>query len=288
MVSEKAEVSPASPDENQSVDTPPTEKLIQDKSKLRAVARAIREINAAIKVDPKDWSAFVDRSYCNASIGLLKKAMSDANESIRLAPGESETFAARSYVWTSLDKHEKALEDINRAIKLEVDYGGYYTERGYALECLGRFEEAIADYRHAIELDDSDVLAWNNYASVLSMAPVAELRDGKTAVKAASSAVKLADSAMMRAVTLDTLGSAWAEVGNFKKALKASQVALKHADEELKAEIRERMELYKADKPSRIPTGNSQSNTGGIIRQTNAATVKGKPVSDCPDDSPTL
>ena len=230
-------------------------KTEDDKLKItKAYSKQIREFNVAIKVNPKDWSAYVDRSFVNASFGQVKRAMQDANKSIEIAPGESETYAARSFVWSTMEKHQEALDDINTAINLEIDYSGYYTDRGYEFECLGRYREALADYQHAIDLYGDDPLAWNNFASVLSMAPYAELRNGKQAVKAAVMAVKLADDDDMRGVSLDTLGSAWAEAGNFEKAIKSCEAALKYTDDVDKAPILERIELYKSGKLFRLPT----------------------------------
>jgi tetratricopeptide (TPR) repeat protein len=252
----------------------------------KAYARELREINIAIKVNAKDWSAYIDRSYCSASFGQTKRAMADANKSIEIAPRESETYAARSHVWSTMEKHQEALDDINTAINLEVDYSGYYTDRGYYLESLGRYREALADYQYAIELYRDDPLAWNNYASVLSMAPYANLRNGKEAVKAAVMAIKLAGDDDMRSVSLDTLGSAWAEAGNFEKAIKSSEAALKYAHKLDKAPILERIELYKSGKLFRLPAINEEAQSNNDTRSQSNAKTQNSEKSGSNDKSP--
>ncbi|HCN09374.1 MAG TPA: hypothetical protein DIT01_15720, partial [Lentisphaeria bacterium] len=58
-------------------------------------------------------------------------------------------------------------------------------------------------------------------------------------------------------VILDTLGAAYAETGEFVKAVETAervlQMAVAAGETEVAADIRKRLDLYKAGKPYRVP-----------------------------------
>jgi Flp pilus assembly protein TadD len=90
-----------------------------------------------------------------------------------------------------------------------------------------------------------------NLARVLATAPDAKLRDGKRALAEAKKAVDMLKYRDGR--FLDTLAAAYAEAGEFDKAVATQQKALD--DPELMKDegdaARKRLELYRAKKPFR-------------------------------------
>ena len=118
---------------------------------------------------------------------------------------------------------------------------------------LGRAKEAVKCYRGALELraDWPEVL--NNLAWILATHEDAEIRDGAEAVRLAERACGLVDNRVP--ILLDSLAAAYAEVGQFAKAVKTAEKAIQLAQKAGKTEsaegIRARMELYKAKRPYR-------------------------------------
>ena len=90
---------------------------------------------------------------------------------------------------------------------------GFYNERNWA--------KAIEEYDQATRMYNRSPSAWNNLAWVLVTARDARLRDGKRAVRAAKAAVErfISDN------NLDTLAWAYAEAGDFAKAIQTEQQA---------------------------------------------------------------
>ena len=82
------------------------------------------------------------------------------------------------------------------------------------LEKQGRHKEAQAEYRLAIKANGRSPMPWNNLAWSLTTSP-AELRNGREAVELARKAVQIYRTAN----SLDTLACAYAEAGEFDKAV---------------------------------------------------------------------
>ena len=76
-----------------------------------------------------------------------------------------------------------------------------------------------------------------------------KLRDGKRAVEMATEACKLTD--YKAAHILSTLGAAYAEIGDFKTAMKWSEQAVESGSPDQKADLQKEFDSYKAGKPVR-------------------------------------
>ena len=89
-------------------------------------------------------------------------------------------------------------------------------------------------------------MAW-----LLSTAPDAKVRDGKRALEAAKKACELTE--YKNGGYLDTLAAAYAEAGDFEKAVEWQDKALKAGDIPVKDldGARKRLELFKQKKPYR-------------------------------------
>ena len=125
----------------------------------------------------------------------------------------------------------------------------------------GEYDEAIADFNRVLAIDleypqlcDNPQL-YNILAWFYANCPDAKFRDGKKAVENASKAYQLGGGKNWSIV--GTVAAAYAEKGDFKKALewqaKAIELAAtdKSVKDEDKAKARSRLELYKQNKPYR-------------------------------------
>ena len=122
-----------------------------------------------------------------------------------------------------------------------------------ALESLQRELRAqlpaqVAQLRKAAERGDPESL--NNLAWLLATCPDSGLRDGKSAVAFAEKAV--AATLRKNAAYLDTLAAAYAEAGQFAKAVSVQNeaIALLH-DEKMKEDLASRLRLYQSNSPYR-------------------------------------
>jgi 4-amino-4-deoxy-L-arabinose transferase-like glycosyltransferase len=97
------------------------------------------------------------------------------------------------------------------------------TQLACQFEADGKIEEAIQHYRKALEVDSNNIAALNNLAWIRATAGKPGLRDGQEAVQLATKAVKLTDS--RQPLIIGTLGAAYAEAGQFEKAIQAAKTA---------------------------------------------------------------
>ncbi len=94
--------------------------------------------------------------------------------------------------------------------------------------------------------------ALNYIAWLLATSPDSAVRDGSSAVKFAEQAVATTERKNLN--YLDTLAAAYAEVGEFAKAISVQHeaIALSH-NEKMKKDLESRLELYQSNFPYRVP-----------------------------------
>src|SRR5207247_224883 len=102
-----------------------------------------------------------------------------------------------------------------------------------------------------ILLDSSDDSSYNQLAWIRATCSDASVRNGKEAVSAASKTCELTEWKDWEFI--DTLAAAYAEAGDFKRAIEFQQQALRtgNPSESEQKEMRERLSLYELSKPFR-------------------------------------
>ena len=94
-------------------------------------------------------------TYC--ALGrYLAKALADIDAAIRLDPNVAAAYLNRGVIYKSLGRYVEALTDYDTAIRIDPNYVEAYFNRGIAYGDLGQHVDALADYDAAIRLDPSD------------------------------------------------------------------------------------------------------------------------------------
>jgi tetratricopeptide (TPR) repeat protein len=124
--------------------------------------RAIATVSEAIRLDPKNALAFVNRGIAYARKGDHDRAIADYNEAIRLDPKNALAFANRGLAYERKGDHDRAIADYNEAIRLDPKIALAFVNRGIAYGNKGENDRAIADFNEAIRLDPKDALAFGN------------------------------------------------------------------------------------------------------------------------------
>ena len=107
----------------------------------------------------------------------------------------------------------------------------------------------------SVELAPKDARACNGAAWLLATCPDQKIRDGSEALQLATRACEVTD--WKDPLYLDTLAAAYAELGQFEKAVEWQQKALANPDFEKNVDKDEfvvaqrRLNLYKSGKPFR-------------------------------------
>ena len=157
------------------------------------IAAATRDVDEALRDDPKSWPALYMRAQIFASQGKYDRAIQDCNEALHLYPGFVEVALLRARINARLGKYAEALKEFNYLISLHP--------RRVTLA------RALSDR------------AWFE-----ATCPNPSFRDGQQAVKDAKAACSIMmwkDENM-----IDTLAAAYAETGDFESAVRYTAQAL--------------------------------------------------------------
>jgi tetratricopeptide (TPR) repeat protein len=247
--------------------------------------RAFADANRATELNAKNAAAFSNRGAALIGQGKVDAAFDDFNEAARLDPNDHQVYINRANAWCHKGDFQQAIADLSTALKLHPD-ANTYNLRGHARAEAGDIDKAIADYTAALKLDPADVrtlhsrsTAWmykHQYARALddvnevlrrdpndivarrrrayirAASPDRALRDGKQAVADAVRACDL--SQWKQAETISVLAAAYAELGDFKKAVEWETKALTLVeDKHAQAEFTSTLKLYQQRQPYRLP-----------------------------------
>ena len=121
---------------------------------------AILDYDAAIRLDPNDAKAYVNRGYAKRNLGQHSAAILDYDAAIRLDPNDAKAYVYRGIAKRNLGQHSAAILDYDAAIRLDPNYANAYVNRGSAKHQLRQYFGAIADYNKAIDLDSNNAHAY--------------------------------------------------------------------------------------------------------------------------------
>ncbi|HEV2456274.1 MAG TPA: tetratricopeptide repeat protein [Verrucomicrobiae bacterium] len=170
--------------------------------------------------------------------------------SLALDSNQADTEGKLGQCLLKAQQPDSAAAAFQRAIALQPDNPNAYVGLGMISQGQGLDSDAVADYRAALKADPDTVLALNNLAWILAADSDPALRNGSEAVSLAEHACQLTH--YHQPVLIGTLAAAYAEAGQFDKAVataqKAHDIALAQGDQHRADRNMELMKLYKAHK----------------------------------------
>jgi tetratricopeptide (TPR) repeat protein len=232
---------------------------------LKDYDKALADIEQAIRIQPQVLQPHLMRAEIYAVTDRIDKAIEDLERLTQLAPGQPLVLTQLATFYMIANKPRKAIEPLSQVIKLDPDDVRAIRLRGDAYLNVGQHADAITDFNRALELqDEPDDGLLNNFAWVLATSPDDEQRDGKRAIELATRADEATNYETPH--ILSTLAAAYAETGDFdralvwsQKAVEVSQKAIDAAtDEEERAKLQKdheqlakEVESYRQKKPWR-------------------------------------
>jgi tetratricopeptide (TPR) repeat protein/S1-C subfamily serine protease len=221
-------------------------------SSTGAYDRAIADFTEAIRLNPKNAAAYCERGAAYADKGEHERGVADLTEAIRLDPKYALAYYFRGTLYARKREYDSAIADYTEVIRLALRPSPAHYQRGVAYSAKGEHEKAIADFREAIRLQPGDAEVYNAAAWLLATCPKDPLRNGAEAIKYATKACEV--TGWKKPFFFDTLAAAYAEAGQFDKAVEWQQKALadpKAFPPEEVQNCQRRLELYRAGKPYR-------------------------------------
>jgi tetratricopeptide (TPR) repeat protein len=216
---------------------------------------AIRSFDTALAMQLDSRTA--SQAYMNRGNAYLAKrdvgrARSDYEKAISEDPRNAGAHVNRASLSID-DDPDLAIEECTKAIELDPNLGEAYINRGLARDKKRQPAEALVDFKKAVELNSARIeVALNFIAWTRATHPDESLRNANEAIAAGT---RLCEQTHWREGTyIDTLAAAYAEKGDFERAVELQMQAaalFPTGAESLRKELESRIELYRGRQPYR-------------------------------------
>lgn len=215
--------------------------------------QADADYTEALKVEPASTGFRQNRIEIRVKAKKFDAALEDHDELIKANPTYEYFKVRRASTLAAAKRYDEAIEALTKMLENTQIRNSVLISRGLIYTQAAKYDKALADYDDIIQTDPQNALGYNNKAWLLAICPVEKHRDGKKAVELATKACEL--TKWKNAGHLDTLAAAYAEAGDFEKALKWQTEAVEDAELMRRegGEMKERLELYKQKKAYRLP-----------------------------------
>ena len=185
--------------------------------------------------------------------GKFKESVQTFEKGLKLKPDSSEILCNLADAFIQQDEIKEGLKFYRRALEKNPIYEEGYIKLAVALYQLKRYEEIVQVWESGLSYLPNHPLFLNYLAWILATCPEDELRDCSRAIDLARKANR--QTRGKHPSVLDTLAAAYADCGQFDRALKIAQEAIESArqtnDEKLERDIGMRLKLYQRRIPFR-------------------------------------
>jgi tetratricopeptide (TPR) repeat protein len=118
----------------------------------RAFQQVLKKSAEAIKNNPADAAAYINRGTAHALMKNYQEALGDFDRAIRLNPQITAVYYNRGLVYTHLGDYQRAITDFGTVLQNSPEDSDTYYRRGSALKELGEEEKAEKDLLTAARL----------------------------------------------------------------------------------------------------------------------------------------
>ena len=217
-----------------------------------SVDEAFEYFSERIKANPNEPAYWNNRGRVWDERKDFDKAIADYSEAAKLAPEDATTLNNLGTAYQSKSDNQQAIKHFGDALKADPNNATVYYNRGRANQYSGNYAAAAQDYADSIRVNPSYLPGYNNAAWLAATCPDEKYRNAKLALELAQQAAEMMQGKVWE--VLDTLAAAQAENGDYAAAVKISEQAITLGDDAaIHGGVRDRMTLYQAGKPYRMP-----------------------------------
>jgi tetratricopeptide (TPR) repeat protein len=228
-------------------------------SKGRA-AEAIPYYEKALALRPDDAAGHNTLADALRRSGRLDEAIAQFRTVLELRDRQGDAKKGEAHYNLAnalLEKNQivESIEEYRHAVELEPNNLDYHNNLGNALLRQGLEADAIAEYEKVLTIDPASVAARGNLAWIWATSFNPARRQGFRALDVARQANEL--SGERDPIILNALAAAYAETGQFTKAVSTAQQALDLAsggNPQLTTLLREEIALFRAGMPYHAPS----------------------------------
>jgi Flp pilus assembly protein TadD len=204
-----------------------------------------------LKITPDNPLIIGNLGCALVEAGRYKEATDYFEAALKGYPGSAEAQVGWGVGLEMQGRNEEAINHYRRAIELNPRLERPHYSLANSLVAQGKRPEAAQEYEIALQIDPESAPAANDLAWILATAPEPDLRNGQRAVALAELACRLTN--FSEPLFLGTLAAAYAEAGQFDKAVETATQAEEKAramgDKSLADKNAELRELYQKRRP---------------------------------------
>jgi len=217
--------------------------------------QAIAHLSEAARRMPQDLEMQYKLMYLHYNLGLalyrrekVQEATVHLSDAVRLDPNNADFRFALALALRRQEKSDEAVVHLSEAVRLAPNNADFHYAFAQALVSQGKYKEAIDHVYQAVRLNPNN--AEYHYVLATVLAGAGEITE---TLAHYSKAVSL-DPAIDKSPDLhDCLAINYASAGRFREAVSSAEKAFNLAraagKEDLAQQIKERIELYKQNKP---------------------------------------
>jgi len=215
------------------------------------IDEAIAYCTRAVTIAPNDPDAQVALGNSLAQKERVDDAIAHYKKALAIRPDYFIAHYALGHIFLEKGEIDAAVFHSRAAVSIQPQNTDAHTNLAVAFDEKGQIAEAIKQYEQALEISPQSVAAANNLAWLLATNPDASIRHRDRALELATRANQLSGGG--NATVLRTLAAAYANAGQFSRAVEVGQLALSLTDRQspLAKALQQEIAGYQAGLPYR-------------------------------------
>ena len=219
------------------------------------IDEAIVHCRRAVIIQPNDPDAQVALGNALLQKQRIDDAIVHYQKALTMRPDYFLAHHSLGHAFLEKGEIDAAISHCRAALLIQPENADAHTNLAIAVDEKGQKAEAIQHYEKALAISPQSVSALTNLAWLLATCSDASFRNGTRAVELAGQANQL--SGGTNTLTLRTLAAAYAESGQFGKAIEIAKAAMQLAstqdDNSLIGAFQQEIALYELGLPYREP-----------------------------------
>jgi tetratricopeptide (TPR) repeat protein len=184
--------------------------------------KAVKSFEQAVSLNPDNIAAIHLKGMALENYGEFKRALIEFDRVIEIYPEFSEAWCIKGTTLKEMKLFSEAENAFRHVIKAQPSDARTWMIRGIAFAGIGNYENALVAYNKSLSLDPYSSETKIRKSLLLSTCPIEKYRNGQKALTLLKE-IKESEPGIYGA-----LASAYAELGNFPKAIQNQKLDIEY------------------------------------------------------------